>query len=40
MVGQKPLELWGGLECTVVQIGNEFRNQTETSKNLPVLRLV
>jgi dTDP-4-dehydrorhamnose reductase len=22
-----PLELWGGVECTVVQIGNEFRNQ-------------
>ncbi len=22
-----PLELWGGLECTVVRIGDEFRNQ-------------
>ena len=22
-----PLELWGGVECTVVQIGDEFRNQ-------------
>lgn len=26
--GQKP-ELWGGIECTIVQIGNEFRNQVE-----------
>ena len=24
-----PLELWGGLECTVVRIGNEFRNQIQ-----------
>ncbi len=22
-----PLELWGGLECTVVRLGDEFRNQ-------------
>jgi dTDP-4-dehydrorhamnose reductase len=22
-----PLELWGGVECTVVRIGEEFRNQ-------------
>ena len=22
-----PLELWGGVECTVVQIGDQFRNQ-------------
>ena len=27
-VGQS-LELWGGLECTVVRIGNEFRNQCQ-----------
>ena len=24
---QTPLELWGGVECTVVRIGDEFRNQ-------------
>jgi dTDP-4-dehydrorhamnose reductase len=24
---QSPLELWGGIECTVVRIGDEFRNQ-------------
>jgi dTDP-4-dehydrorhamnose reductase len=24
---QAPLELWGGVECTVVRIGDEFRNQ-------------
>lgn len=23
----KPLELWGGVECTVVRVGDEFRNQ-------------
>ncbi|MFL6733581.1 MAG: family 1 glycosylhydrolase [Sphingomicrobium sp.] len=23
----EPLELWGGVECTVVRIGDEFRNQ-------------
>ena len=22
-----PLELWGGVECTVVRIGDEFRSQ-------------
>ena len=22
-----PIELWGGIECTVVRIGDEFRNQ-------------
>ena len=22
-----PLELWGGVECTVVRIGDEYRNQ-------------
>jgi dTDP-4-dehydrorhamnose reductase len=27
-VGQS-LKLWGGLECTVVRIGNEFRNQCQ-----------
>ena len=25
--GSQVLELWGGLECTVVRIGDEFRNQ-------------
>jgi dTDP-4-dehydrorhamnose reductase len=34
MSGQQPLELWGGLECTVVQIGNEFRNQIEETGHL------
>ncbi len=24
---RKPLELWGGVECTVVRIGDEWRNQ-------------
>ncbi len=24
---QSPLELWGGVECTVVRVGDEFRNQ-------------
>ncbi|MFL6755317.1 MAG: family 1 glycosylhydrolase [Sphingomicrobium sp.] len=24
---QAPLELWGGIECTVVRIGDEYRNQ-------------
>jgi dTDP-4-dehydrorhamnose reductase len=33
MTDQK-LELWGGLECTVVQIGNEFRNQVEETGHL------
>lgn len=23
----KPLELWGGVECTVVRVGDQFRNQ-------------
>ena len=23
----KPIELWGGIECTVVRIGDDFRNQ-------------
>jgi len=23
----KPLALWGGLECTVARIGDEYRNQ-------------
>jgi len=31
---RKPLELWGGIECTVVQIGNEFRNQCEETGHL------
>ncbi len=30
----QPLELWGGLECTIVQIGNEFRNQIEETGHL------
>ncbi len=25
--GRAPLELWGGVECTVVRIGDEYRNQ-------------
>ena len=25
--GKPPLELWGGIECTVVRIGDDFRNQ-------------
>jgi dTDP-4-dehydrorhamnose reductase len=25
--GAPPLELWGGVECTVVRIGDEYRNQ-------------
>jgi dTDP-4-dehydrorhamnose reductase len=25
---EQPLELWGGLECTVARIGDEFRDQT------------
>ncbi|MDQ3471166.1 MAG: sugar nucleotide-binding protein [Pseudomonadota bacterium] len=27
MTGSAPLELWGGLECSVVRLGNEYRNQ-------------
>ncbi|HVM23619.1 MAG TPA: family 1 glycosylhydrolase [Sphingomicrobium sp.] len=27
MTAAPPLELWGGVECTVVRIGDEFRNQ-------------
>ena len=27
MTAAPPLELWGGLECSVVRIGDEFRNQ-------------
>src|SRR3954467_2679719 len=33
-----PLELWGGVECTVVRIGDEYRNQvleTGHSARLP-----
>jgi dTDP-4-dehydrorhamnose reductase len=26
---REPLELWGGIECTVARIGDEFRNQVE-----------
>src|SRR5215212_6488979 len=25
---RQPLELWGGLECTVARIGNDFRDQS------------
>jgi dTDP-4-dehydrorhamnose reductase len=28
MAAKDPLELWGGLECTVVRIGGEFRDQS------------
>jgi dTDP-4-dehydrorhamnose reductase len=28
MTSQKRLELWGGLECTVVRIGDDFRDQS------------
>src|ERR671917_2512954 len=28
-LGSDGLELWGGLECTVVRIGDEFRNQSD-----------
>jgi dTDP-4-dehydrorhamnose reductase len=31
---ENPLELWGGLECTVVRIGNEFRNQSQETGHL------
>ena len=24
---REPLELWGGVECTVVRIGDDYRNQ-------------
>jgi len=27
--GSRPLELWGGLECTVVRIGDEYRDQLQ-----------
>jgi dTDP-4-dehydrorhamnose reductase len=27
MAAASPLELWGGVECTVVRIGDEYRNQ-------------
>lgn len=28
-ISQTPLELWGGIECTVVRIQDKFRNQAE-----------
>jgi dTDP-4-dehydrorhamnose reductase len=28
MLNKQPLELWGGLECTVARIGDEFRDQS------------
>ena len=27
MTAASPLELWGGVECTVVRIGEQYRNQ-------------
>jgi len=32
--GAAKLELWGGVECTVVRIGNDFRNQIEETGHL------
>ena len=29
-----PLELWGGVECTIVRLGNEYRDQTEETGHL------
>jgi dTDP-4-dehydrorhamnose reductase len=34
MADHVPLALWGGPECTVVQIGNGFRNQIEETGHL------
>jgi dTDP-4-dehydrorhamnose reductase len=34
MSSRQPLQLWGGVECTVVQIGDEFRNQVEETGHL------
>jgi dTDP-4-dehydrorhamnose reductase len=34
LAGAPRLELWGGLECTVVRIGNDFRNQIEETGHL------
>ena len=28
MASDRPLELWGGCECTVVRIGDAFRDQS------------
>src|SRR5437588_9237383 len=28
------LELWGGVECSIVRIGNEFRNQLSETRHL------
>jgi dTDP-4-dehydrorhamnose reductase len=33
LAGARP-ELWGGLECSVVRVGNEFRNQFEETGHL------
>ncbi len=27
-MGRKPLEVWGGLECTIARIGDEYRDQS------------
>jgi dTDP-4-dehydrorhamnose reductase len=34
MTVEKRLELWGGLECTVVRIGNDYRNQCQETGHL------
>ena len=34
MLEKQPLELWGGLECTVVRVGDEFRNQITDTGHL------
>ncbi len=34
MATGQPLELWGGLECTVVRIGNDYRNQGQETGHL------
>ncbi len=31
---QAPLELWGGVECTIVRIGDEWRDQTAETGHL------
>jgi dTDP-4-dehydrorhamnose reductase len=27
-MGRKPLEMWGGLECTIARVGDEYRDQS------------
>ena len=31
---QAPLELWGGVECTIVRIGDEWRDQSAETGHL------